>query len=104
MAPPHRRRFPGGRYSDHFSNDNGRNVKSPLAKSGDLCSSNLERAKGIEPSTYSLGSYVVSNKINGVITKLLLITLQSHQTLTDALQNAPANILMQETEAVQTSR
>jgi hypothetical protein len=32
------------------------------------------------------------------------ITLQSHQTLTDALQNAPANILMQETEAVQTSR
>jgi hypothetical protein len=32
------------------------------------------------------------------------ITLQSHQTLTDVLQNAPANILMQEPEAVQTSR
>jgi hypothetical protein len=55
MAPPHRRRFPGGRYQDHLSKDNGRKVKSPLGKTANFAQE-LERAKGIEPSTYSLGS------------------------------------------------
>src|SRR6266446_4441404 len=32
MAPPHRRRCPGGRYGDHLSKDNERKVKSPLTK------------------------------------------------------------------------
>jgi hypothetical protein len=37
MAPPHRRRYPGGRYR-HLSKDSGRKVKSPLGKTSKLCS------------------------------------------------------------------
>jgi len=35
----------------------------------------LERAKGIEPSTLSLGSIVVTSKIKGMVAKLRLSSL-----------------------------